>query len=213
MDRIRNQEDCNRKAKASRQWDKGLRQKENVVDSIMDYLAKEKLINDSSLRRTAWSYFRLPRQKLTKQLKKGRGHRQKEQWRSGTNLKCLLPVSPTMVQCCKTECLKAPFTKGERLHTFKPQQLKLLFNSDIQRPSLFDSLNFVAKWRGGGECFSQSCLMTDSEMRLTVERKSAPVSHIYFRNIFTLTFQVCIFLWRTNSKQVHDKYITKSTNY
>lgn len=53
MDRIRNQEDCNRKAKASRQCDKGLRQKENIVDSITDYLAKEKLINDSSLRRRA----------------------------------------------------------------------------------------------------------------------------------------------------------------
>lgn len=83
------------------------------------YLAKEKLINDSTLRTAAWSYFWLPRQKLRRQLKKGRGHSHKERWRSGTKLKRLLPVSAMRIQCCKTEFSKVPFSEGERLHTLR----------------------------------------------------------------------------------------------
>lgn len=58
-------------------------------------------------------------------------------WKSngdlGQCLKCLLPVSPTMDQCCKSEFedffyqIKKPLTKGARLHT-----LALLAGTTIQ---------------------------------------------------------------------------------
>lgn len=107
------------------------------------YLAKENLINDSTLRRAAWSYFWLPRQKLRRQLKKGRGHSHKEQWRSGTKLKRLLPVSTIMIQCCKTEFSKVPFTEGERLHT---SRLAGQNHYSVLMSAGHPCLNFLAKW-------------------------------------------------------------------
>lgn len=49
-----------------------------------------------------------------------------------------------------------------------------------------------------------SSLITECKLRLTVERKSAPVLHIYFKNILMLTFQIPVFCDAT----IADKFMT-----
>lgn len=49
-----------------------------------------------------------------------------------------------------------------------------------------------------------SSLITNSKLRLIVERKSAPVLHIYFRNILTLTLQIHIYC----DAMTEDKFMT-----